>query len=241
MPFEPLGKNLMVAAYETRIEDYEAFVQQTRREHPPQPDFEQGRDHPIVNVSREDAIAFCEWLTKKEREQQRIAQSHRYRLPTDIEWSRMANLESEIGDGPGQRDANKPEIYPWGTSWPPDDSFANYADNSASELPGVTPEQTILDYDDTFPRTSPAGAFEPNPNGFYDVSGNVHEWVQDDISSTFAGSLGVLRGGGWNTHIEENLYLGWRNPVPSTFASPYYGFRVVLSKVEIPEKPEGEF
>jgi serine/threonine protein kinase len=235
MSFEPVGKDLMASAFETRIEDYEAFIQETRREHPPQPDFEQGRDHPIVNVSRGDAIAFCEWLTEKERNEERIAQSHRYRLPTDVEWSRMAGLRIELGDAPGQRDANKPRIYPWGTSWPPPDFFANYADSSASELLGVTPEQTISGYEDTYPRTSPVGSFEANSNGFYDLSGNVHEWVQDDISNTSADSLAVLRGGGWNTHVRENLLIGWRNPVPSTFSSSYYGFRIVLSKTDKPE------
>jgi formylglycine-generating enzyme len=40
--------------------------------------FEQTDEHPVVNVSWNDAVAFCEWLSKKE--------GVRYRLPTEAEW-----------------------------------------------------------------------------------------------------------------------------------------------------------
>lgn len=234
MEFTPIGPDLMASVFETRIKDYRVFVNQTKYDNPRPPDYEQGADHPVVYVSRADAEAFCEWLTQKEREEERIALSHRYRLPTDVEWSRMAGLEFEIGDGPGQRDANKPTLYPWGTTWPPPDAFANYADASAAELPGVTAERVISDYNDGFPRTSPAGSFAPNELGLWDLSGNVQEWVSDDISATATGPLGVLRGGGWNTYLKENLLVGWRNPAPPKVRGPHYGFRVVLSKIETP-------
>ena len=40
--------------------------------------FEQTDEHPVVNVSWNDAVAFCEWLSKKEYKT--------YRLPTEAEW-----------------------------------------------------------------------------------------------------------------------------------------------------------
>ena len=240
MKFEPLGPDLMASVFETRLKDYDLFTSQAKYARPRPPDFDQGHDHPVVYVSREDAQAFCEWLTEEERREERIAASHRYRLPTDVEWSRMAGLDFEIGDGPGQRDKNKPKLYPWGTEWPPPNPLANYADTSAAELPGVTIERVISDYDDGFPRTSPVGSFAPNELGIHDLSGNVQEWVSDNISPTLTPTspLGVLRGAGWNTYLKENLLIGWRNPVPATVHGSYYGFRVVLSKID-PE-PESD-
>lgn len=232
MKFEPLGPDLMAAVWETRIRDYNTFVDKAEHEIPRQPGFDQEPDHPVIYVSRPDAEAFCAWLTEKERTEERIAQSHQYRLPTDSEWSSMAGLDFELGDGPGQRDANKPKLYAWGTKWPPPPAFANYADATAAEMPGITAERVIPDYADGFPRTAPVGSFAPNELGLHDISGNVQEWVADDISTAPTSSLGVVRGGGWNTYIRENLLIGWRNPVPATVRGSYYGFRVVLSKIE---------
>jgi len=232
MQFAPLGTDLMASVWETRIRDYEAFVNQAGYERPRRADFEQGPDHPVIYVSRNDAAAFCEWLTQKERKEERIARSHHYRLPTDVEWSRMAGLDFELGEAPGQRDANKPTLYSWGTRWPPPNAHANYADATAAELPGVSADRVIADYNDGFPRTSPAGSFPPSELGLQDLSGNVHEWVSDDMSTIGTNSLGILRGGGWNTFLKENLLTGWRNPVPSTFHGAFYGFRVVLAKID---------
>jgi formylglycine-generating enzyme required for sulfatase activity len=42
------------------------------------PGFENGMDHPVLWVSWNDAVAFCEWLSKKEGKE--------YRLPTEAQW-----------------------------------------------------------------------------------------------------------------------------------------------------------
>jgi serine/threonine protein kinase len=236
MHFAPLGKDLMISIWETRVSDYALFVKESGHIAPRPAFFAQTPDHPVVNVSRDDAVAFCDWLTTRERKAERIAQSHAYRLPTDLEWSLMAGLEEEEGISPGWRDAHKQKVYPWGTDWPDGEKVGNFADMSADGIPGVLSDRTIAGYDDGFPYTAPVGSFLPNNLGLFDLSGNVQEWVEDEYLKFGIHALGVLRGGGWNTYQTENLYTGSRNAVPPTYQDSIYGFRVVLAKV--PPKSE---
>ena len=58
--------------------------------------FEQTDEHPVVNVSWNDAVEFCKWLSKKE--------SKTYRLPTEAEWEYACRAGTTTryysGDGP---------------------------------------------------------------------------------------------------------------------------------------------
>ena len=236
MRFAPLDQDLLVSVWETRIRDYQRFSNDSYRIVPHAAYFRQAADHPMVNVSREDAQAFCEWLTERERKDERIGLTHVYRLPTDLEWSLMVGLREEEGISPGWRDARKQRVYPWGTAWPPPDKTGNFADMAAVAADSVPGERTIPGYDDGFPFTAPVGSFPANNYGLFDLSGNVQEWVEDDYSKLGKNQLGVLRGGCWINGQSENLLAGSRNAVPPDFRDAIYGFRVVLAKV--PPKPE---
>ncbi|MEX1048126.1 MAG: SUMF1/EgtB/PvdO family nonheme iron enzyme [Akkermansiaceae bacterium] len=237
MRFAPLGQDLMVSVWETRVQDFNLFIRKSGRPTLWAPDFPQQADHPVVNVSRDDAQEFCEWLTRREREDERIAQTHGYRLPTDLEWSTMAGLKEEEGISPNWRDARKQPVFPWGSGWLDRQPVGNFADVSAAATPWVPIERSIPGYDDGFAYTAPVGSFPPNAGGFHDVSGNVQEWVEDEHSKLGKIPLGVLRGGGWNTFEPEKLFTGTRNAVPPGVQDVIYGFRVVLAKVP-PSLPE---
>lgn len=237
MKFAPVGKDLMVSIWETRVKDYEVFVRDRRYPAPRPPGFKQTEDHPVVNVSRTDAEAFCAWLTKRERARERISQNHYYRLPTDMEWSLLVGLNDEdAAASPGYRDARKTETFPWGDSWAEGNQPGNYADMAAALSPGVQLDRSIPGYDDGFAFTAPVGSFHPNALGIYDLSGNVQEWVSDSYSNAPGNKLGVLRGAGWNSYRMEDLYSGTRNAVPPGYSDAMYGFRVVLAK----ESAKGE-
>jgi len=238
MEFVPLGPDLMVSAWETRVSDYALFTREADHPPPPPPGFPQEPDHPVVNVSREDAMAFCQWLTLRERYDERIALTHEYRLPTDVEWSAMVGLPREGGISPGSRDAQRSAIFPWGPDWPDQTAppVGNFADAAAAMAPGITLERTIRGYDDGFPHTSPVGSFPPNALGIYDLSGNAQEWVLDDYSAAPTNPHGVLRGGGWNTFHKHNLHSGSRNAARPDDREAAFGFRVVLAKIPASEE-----
>ncbi len=227
MELVPAGKDWMVAVWETRVRDYYEFARATRN---PVPDTIDGSggwaDHPVISVSRSEAEAFCQWLTEKERREERLTRSQAYRLPTDAEWSSLAGVSEEAELSPGQRDRFKTEEFFWGWEWPPPPGSGNLADASA-DLPAG---RRIEGYDDGFPETSEVGSFPANELGVHDLCGNAQEWVADAYSSQPGADEGLLRGGGWMTYSEESLYLGARNPQPPDSHQLTFGFRVVLAR-----------
>jgi len=82
-----MGSGCYSAFGETRVQDYETFVIETKRFDWPKPDFSQGPTRAAVTWSWEDAHAFCAWLTERARKAGKLASSERYRLPSDHEWS----------------------------------------------------------------------------------------------------------------------------------------------------------
>lgn len=231
MTLLPLNDQLMVAATETRKADYDAFIRGSSHMPATPPPFEQSGEHPVVQVSREDARAFCAWLTQRERNSGRITQIHTYRLPTDLEWSTMAGLEDPPHLSPSARDMNKEKVFLWGKqNFEPSKIIGNFADQSLAAMPDFPSDRTIPGYNDGFAFTSPVGSYSPSALGFYDLGGNVQEWVEDEYSKLSGEPLGVLRGGGWNTFQIENLYAGSRNAQPPDYRDIYYGFRIVLAR-----------
>ena len=105
----------------------------------------QDENHPVVWVSYLDAEAFCEWLTKKERDGGRLPEVWRYRLPTDGEWS--------VACGP--------EEYPWGAKFPSGNGDGNYSGVEAmvGQLEGFTNEFVKAGRNDGWSRTAPVGRY----------------------------------------------------------------------------------
>lgn len=224
LEFMPAGsEGVLFCRWLTRVQDYELFATETGHalEKPP---FDQGPGHPVVNVSWEDAQEFCQWLTRKERALGVIGESAVYRLPTDHEWS----VAVGIGDrenptaSPRRKDGQITGIYPWGTAWPPPAGAGNFA---GAERPDLDPGE-LSAYNDGFPYTSPAGSFQPNVHGLYDLAGNVYEWVGDTLS--FDGTMRVMRGGSWYTNLPQALLSSRRDAALPNQRSSRVGFRSVL-------------
>ncbi len=245
MQLVPLADDLLVSVWETRKVDYITFCNDTKTPMSSTPKFEQGPLHPVVNVSRVDAVAFCQWLTARERALERISEDETYRLLTDWEWSLLVGLADDADYLPSRREMRSEKTFPWGQIWPPDDTgtlVGNLAGKSASQAEDIPRDRTLMGYDDGYEKTAPVGSFPANAMGVYDLAGNVSEWVADDYAED--GAYGVLRGGNWGSYLAKHLYVTSRNAVKSTKTGDRYGFRVVLAKTkptQIRELPTDDF
>jgi hypothetical protein len=206
-----IPKTLFYSIWETRVQDYGAFVKATGRswEKPP---FPQTDTHPAVRISWNDATAFCEWLTEREHHTGTLPAGARYRLPSDLEWSWAVGLEEEYGNTPALRDCVVPG-YPWGDAWPPPKGAGNYD-------PSL--------HTDSFPYTSPVGSFAPNRHGLYDLGGNAYEWVSDYHDESH--STRTVRGASWADGLDSVMSsLRFASKPDARFKS--YGFRCVIDNL----------
>jgi formylglycine-generating enzyme required for sulfatase activity len=183
----------------------------------------QTMDHPVVNISWNDATAFCEWLSRKE--------GRTYRLPTEAEWE----FACKAGTTTRYWFGNDPEEGV---------RFGNMADQADRRL---APRATLGDSDRPFPflegddgetYTARVGRYPPNPFGLHDMHGNVQEWCRDvdgpypaeavdDPQGAAAGEYYIYRGGGWDS-TPPIARSGHRSGGKAAYRFATIGFRVVL-------------
>ena len=229
------GKRVLFGVWDTRVQDYAAYANEN-----PHVDMQwraaeykgekQGTMHPVVNVSWDDARAFCAWLTRKERAAGWLGPNEDYRLPTDHEWSCAVGIgDREDADAsPHGKSENLAGVYPWGSEWPPAKDAGNYC-GEGEYLGGAAHAHSseIMGYRDGYKFTSPVGRFSGNRYGLYDMGGNVLQWCEDWHGGEERKR--VLRGGGaWASHDPEQLLSSRRAAMPSTSRILSFGFRVVL-------------
>lgn len=88
--FEVTLESFSIGKYEVTVEEYRAFANATGRKIP---DGGEQANHPVINVTWEDANAYTDWLSKETGAQ--------YRLPSEREWEYAAR-------------AGTITAYPWG-------------------------------------------------------------------------------------------------------------------------------
>jgi len=192
------------------------------------PGFHQEDDHPVVNVSWNDAMAFCNWLGQTE---------HRhYRLPTEAEYEYCCR-------------AGATTAFPWGDNPENGKGWANCADQSAKAR---YPDWSAFNWSDGYIFTSPVAHYQPNALGLYDLIGNAWEWCSDwygpypttnatdpqgpteTQATTFpaspttpAGPQRVMRGGSWHSAYAHARSANRDHESPD-FRNCIKGFRLVM-------------
>jgi formylglycine-generating enzyme required for sulfatase activity len=182
--------------------------------------------HPASCVSWEDAVAFCEWLSKRE--------SRSYRLPTDAEWSFAVGLREDPGT-PEQLNGKVKDEYPWGGKYVTSAITGNYHDSTAVSKFGKL-RDPIEGYRDGFATTAPVMSFTANRYGLYDLGGNVREWClgcyyegrDPDGKDRMLTDSRVFRGGSWQESGPRDLLSSFRGHGHPGLRLSSVGFRVVL-------------
>ncbi len=149
--------------------------------------FEQTDEHPVVNVSWNDAVAFAEWLSRKE--------GVTYRLPTEAEWEYACR-------------AGTTTRYFCGDDAEALAKVGNVADGTAKAKYPIWP---TIAAQDGFIYTAPVGRYKPNAWGLFDMHGNVWEWCSDGYAGDYykrspvddppgpdGAAIRVFRGGSWD-------------------------------------------
>lgn len=169
------------------------------------PGFAQGDDHPVVNVTWNDALAMSRWLGEKE--------GVKYRLPTEAEWEYAARAGTKTRYYSGNDVKTLLKV-------------ANLFDADAKKN-WQKWEVYTLEGHDGFEFTAPVGSFAPNAFGLYDIHGNVWEWCADwydenyysrsplnDPAGPESGNVRVRRGGSWHTWslYVRSSYRNWNSP-----------------------------
>jgi len=195
-------------------------------------------EQPVVRVSWQQAMAFCEWLCRKT--------GKRFSLPTEAQWEYACRAGTET-----------PFYY--GTADTDFSPFANLADATLSEFvchpykkhrePYAKPSK----YDDWIPKDSrfddngflseKGGAWLPNAWGLHDMHGNVAEWTrsafrpypyhaEDGRNDVTIVEDRVARGGSWRDR-PARARSAFRIPYRPYQAVYNVGFRVVCEDQDL--------
>ncbi len=229
--------DFLIGRYEVTNREYLAFVEATGKHYPEWMDpkskyhYLTGTDgfykqlgqglydpnHPVVGVSWEDAVEYCNWLSQNS--------ALKYRLPTEEEWEIAA------------RSGRSNRKYSWGDGVPQITNGGNIADES---LKKVFPDWPVIwrDYDDRYAFTAPVGKFGANAAGVCDMTGNVWEWCSgwfapknpqnQNGAAVPISTERVIRGGSWSDTATK-LQISNRRGIAPTFRSNNLGFRVAAS------------
>ena len=174
-----------------------------------------GSNRPVERASWEDAQIFLAQLNAIEQTAGRLPTGWKYVLPTEAQWEYACR-------------AGTTSAYSWGNDI--NSSRANYNWDGAHNT------------GNDFKQTRDVGQYAANPWGFFDMQGNVWEWVSDwkanyltgaqtNPEGPASGSYRVERGGSWYND-GANLRSAERSRSSPSIRDGRIGFRVGFQPVQ---------
>nr|VFJ50219.1 MAG: Formylglycine-generating enzyme, required for sulfatase activity, contains SUMF1/FGE domain [Candidatus Kentron sp. FW] len=191
-----------LGTYPVTFAQYDHFCDAVGRDKPPSRGWERGK-HPVIHVSRQDALNYCAWLSRQS--------GHHYRLPSEAEWEYAVRAGTRTkywwGDEVGAKRAN---CHGCGSLW----------DNK-----GVSPVGSFS--------PNPFGLFDAAGNvwewtedcwhgDYQDAPGDGRAWGPANGGDC---SRRVVRGGSW-IDAPKFLRSGFRDKDFACDANGNLGFRV---------------
>jgi len=194
-------KTYGLAKTETTVGQWLIFCQNTRRPMPEAPWFGQKSEHPVVNISWDDAVAYCSWLSGKT--------GKHYRLPTEAEW--------EFAAHGGVKSKGYP--YSGGESA---DSLGWLSGKTSGTMPVAQklPNELGL-YDMT-------GNVWEWCSDWYDEAYYAIS-AKENPKGPANGMYCTLRGGAWDIGL-RNCRITYRNPLSPSSRNHNKGFRVAFGE-----------
>ena len=175
-------------------------------------------DRPVEKVSWEDAQVFLSRLNEIEQTAGRLPSGWKYVLPTEAQWEYACR-------------AGTTTVFSWG----------NNASSTQANFDGARPYGAGAS-GTKIGQTVDVGQYAANPWGFFDMHGNVWEWVHDwnanyptvaqtDPEGPASGSARVKRGG---CYLDAGRLLrsALRTNRPPGSRHSYLGFRVGFQAVQ---------
>ena len=215
-------KDFELCKFEVTVWQWKQYVKANKLKMPEKPTWGFQDNYPINNITWEEAVSYCNWLSKKEKLTPVYTQqgpnifcnfnANGYRLPTEAEWEYAA------------KGGNKAKDTKFSGSTSVNDIAWHKANSKGT------------------PHT--VGTKLPNEIGIYDMSGNVWEWCWDWYNKDYykiedgnnpkgptMGERKSVRGGSWDSKINYLRPANRISTIPSK-THEFYGFSVARSITE---------
>lgn len=215
-------KDFELCKFEVTVWQWKEYVKANKLKMPIKPTWGFIDNYPINNITWEEAVLYCNWLSKKEKLSPAYSKSgpnivcnfkaNGYRLPTEAEWEYAAKGGKKAKETKFSGSTSANEI-----AW--------HKENSKGS-----------------PHT--VGTKLPNELGIYDMSGNVWEWCWDWYNTDYykiedgnnprgpeMGERKSVRGGSWDSKVNYLRPANRISTVPSK-THEFYGFRIARSITE---------